>query len=396
MSMTDALLHKLLAPLIESGSDIGLYDSHALLTHVAQTLQTMFQTDLVVAYELIPETGGVPRLPPICVGSLQQPQAAHAVLANASHVGMLGDFIRHGQLVAEPDAASWCEMTRETADYSQFIACEQITSFLFVPLRWEQANLSALFLNFRRPMSLQALPVAAMETAIPLLSLAFSGVMASVSAPQNIHKRMAMAHTYYGGAVAMFKGQVDALQTEVERTLESPLPPPLLAQLDSVKHTVFDVMRNLVIDVSGDVLVDLEKMSLEKALRTTAAALRRAWPEGQRVNIDILPLQRAVERQPQRLRRLLYALVLEAMGNAIKHGGPAPYVHVDIVLEEGGITVQVIDHGCGFDRQQQSLSPHGLSFWVTYLPHLGGEFRVASQTGYGTVITAYLPVLAEI
>lgn len=370
-----------------------MYDKHALLTHIAQTLQTVFQTDLVVAYELIPETGGVPRLPPICVGSLQQPQIAHAALANASHIGMLGDFIRHGQMVAESDAASWCEMTRETADYSQFIDCEHITSFLFIPLRWEQINLSALFLNYRRPMSLQDLPMGDMETVAPLLSLAYSSVAASMSSHQNLHKRMAMAHTYYGGAVAMFKGQVDALQAEVERTLESPLPLPLRTQLDSLKHTVFDVMRNLVIDVSGDVLVDLEQMSLEKALRTTAAALRRAWPEGRQVNIDISPLPKVIERQPQQLRRLLYALVLEAMGNAIKHGGPAPFVHVDIIWEGGGITVQVIDHGCGFDRKNQSLSTHGLGFWMTYLPHLGGEFRVASQVGFGTVVTAYLPVL---
>ena len=135
-------------------------------------------------------------------------------------------------------------------------------------------------------------------------------------------------------------------------------------------------------------------MSLEKALRTTAAALRRAWPEGQRVTINISPLQKAIERQPPSLRRLLYALVLEAMGNAIKHGGPAPFVHVDIIWAEGSITVQVIDHGCGFDRQTQPLSPHGLGFWVAYLPHLGGEFRVASQSGFGTVVTACVPVLA--
>ena len=392
--MSDTLLHKLLAPLITRDPGTGMNDSHALLTHVAQTLQSEFQIDLVVAYELIPETGGVPRLPPICIGSLQQPQVASAVLATASHAGMLGDFIRHGQLVAEPDAASWCEMTRETADYSQFIACEQIASFLFVPLCVEQANLGALFLNFRQPMTQQTLPVAAMETAIPLLSLAYSSLRASVAAPQNSHKRMAMAHTYYGGAVAMFKGQVDTLQTEMERALGSPLPRPLLTQLDAVKHTVFDVMRNLVIDVSGDVLIDLEEMSLEKALRTTAAALRRAWPEGQRVTINISPLQKAIERQPPSLRRLLYALVLEAMGNAIKHGGPAPFVHVDIIWAEGSITVQVIDHGCGFDRQTQPLSPHGLGFWVAYLPHLGGEFRVASQTGFGTVVTACVPVLA--
>lgn len=392
--MTDALIHKLLAPL-RAGADGGaVRDSHALLTHVAQTLQTQFQADLVVAYELIPDTGGVPRLPPICLGPLRQPETAHSVLAGAGHVGMLGDFIRHGQLVAEPEALSWCEMTRDAADYSQLIACEQIASFLFIPLQWEEAKLGAIFLNFRRPMALAALPTADIETAVPLLSLAFSGVMASISAPQNLRKRMAMAHTYYGGAVAMFKGQVDALQLEVERALGQRLPASVLAQLDSVKHTVFDVMRNLVIDVSGDVLVDLEQMSLEKALRTTAAALRRAWPEGQRVTIDIPPLQKDVERQSLRLRRLLYALVLEAMGNAIKHGGPAPFVHVDIIWEEGGVTVQVIDHGCGFDRKKQSFSSHGLGFWATHLPHLGGEFRVASQPGFGTVVTARLPVLA--
>jgi len=49
--------------------------------------------------------------------------------------------------------------------------------------------------------------------------------------PQAHRKQMAVAHTYYGGAVAMFKGQMDTLQSEIETSLGSPLSQTLQDQL---------------------------------------------------------------------------------------------------------------------------------------------------------------------
>ncbi len=153
-------------------------------------------------------------------------------------------------------------------------------------------------------------------------------------------------------------------------------------------------MRNLVIDASGDLLVDLQTMSLWKALNTAVAALERAWPPHQQVKIDLHPIPIVIERQSLALRQLLYTLVLEAVGNAIKHGGPAPYINIDLNWADNQIFVQVIDHGQGFEPQLDQFSEYGLGFWQTYISdYLSGEFRVSSQPGFGTVVTATIPVI---
>lgn len=371
---------------------------HDLLLCAGEIIQEHWQTAVFVAYELIPEIGGVPQTPPVCLGTFQHEQQSLHVLAHVPHTGMLADFIRHGRPVFEKDAPSWCGIPStqpEQADYSRFIELEGIAAFLFLPLQWQQDRLGAIFLNFRDAAQLDEHLPTKMQGYTAVLALQLAHILKRSGLPQDHKKQMAVAHTYYGGAVAMFKGQVDALQEEIQDAIGGALPEAVQAQLDTVKRTVFDVMRNLVIDVSGDVLVDLKTMSLSKALNTTAAALQRAWPVGQKVTIDIPPIPAIIERQPMSLRRLLYALALELVGNAIKHGGPAPYVNVDISWAEHEIMVQVIDHGYGFDLKKQPFSEHGLGFWQDYIDgQLRGEFRVASQLGFGTVVTTKIPVLS--
>ncbi len=368
------------------------------LERVGAVFQTHWETAVFVAYELIPETGGVPRIPPVYLGNLHHPQESLKILSNVSHTGIMADFIRHGELVCEQDALSWCGLTSPKpgqTDYGQFLEQEHIATFLFLPLQWQQKRLGCIFLNFREAGTLNDSIQKEMQACTAVLSMQLAHITQQSHTPQAHKKQMAVAHTYYGGAVAMFKGQMDALQSEIETTFGNPLSQILQDQLSTVKHTVFEVMRNLVIDVSGDVLVDLKTMPLSKALNTTAAALQRAWPIDQKVTIDIPPIPSIVERQPLPMRQLLYAFVLELMGNSIKHGGPAPYINVDINWADNEVVVQVIDHGYGFDRQNQHFSEHGLGFWQHYIiTHLGGEFRVASQLGFGTVVTGRIPILS--
>ncbi|KAA3659302.1 MAG: hypothetical protein DWQ04_22750 [Chloroflexi bacterium] len=371
---------------------------HDYLERVGDVILKYWETAVFVAYELIPETGGVPRNPPICLGNLHHPQESLQILSNVSHTGIITDFIRHGELVSEQDASSWCGLSSpkpDQTDYGQFLKKENVSAFLFLPLQWQQKRLGCIFLNFRDAELLNDSLQKEVEACTAVLSMQLAHVTQRSNTPQSHRKQMAVAHTYYGGAVAMFKGQMDALQTEIETSLGSPLSQTLQEQLTTVKQTVFEVMRNLVIDVSGDVLVDLGTMSLSKALNTTAAALQRAWPVEQKVTIDIPPIPTSIEKQPMPMRQLLYAFVLELLGNSIKHGGPAPYINVDINWDENEVVVQVIDHGYGFDRKNQQFSEHGLGFWQNYIiSHLGGEFRVASQLGFGTVVTGKIPILS--
>ena len=384
--------------LTESWQPEEIESGHGYLERVGEIFCQYWKTAVFVAYELIPETGGVPRVPPICRGPLQQSDQSEMTLAGISHTGIVTDFIRHGEFVIEKDASSWCGLSSPKSgntDYSQFLEQEKIVSFMFLPLQWQQKRLGCIFLNFRDAVDLNDGMQKELEACMAVLSMQMAHVTQQTHNPQAHKKQMAVAHTYYGGAVAMFKGQMDTLQLEIEAATVGELPQTVQEQLSTVKHTVFDVMRNLVIDVSGDVLVDLTTMSLSKALNTTAAALQRAWPIDQKVTIDIPPIPAIVERQPLPMRQLLYAFVLELLGNSIKHGGPAPYINVDINWSDNEVGVQVIDHGYGFDRNNQPFSEHGLGFWQNYIvEHLGGEFRVASQLGFGTVVTGKIPILS--
>jgi signal transduction histidine kinase len=74
------------------------------------------------------------------------------------------------------------------------------------------------------------------------------------------------------------------------------------------------------------------------------------------VQIDVDPIPQLIEHQPLPLRELLYTLVLEGLGNAVKHGGPAPYIHIGLRWRNNQINIQIIDHGCGFDRETRPLS----------------------------------------
>jgi nitrate/nitrite-specific signal transduction histidine kinase len=352
------------------------------------------QADLVVAYELIPETGGVPRTRPNCQGNWHLPEQSQSLLETNSHRGAVSRFIGDWQPVYEQDALLW-QQTHQTdqLNYAQFIQCEAIQSFVFLPVAGQQAKLAALLFNFRNKRYVNNTERRILQACTALIGSHMMQQTPGMAQAPKKHK--AIAHTLYGKVAVMFKGQLDALEIEMRQALTDGLPPQLLDHLQGARNTVFESMRNLVIDASGDLLVDLQTMTLWKALNTAVAALKRAWPPHQQVKIDLHPIPIVIERQSLVLRQLLYTLVLEAVGNAIKHGGPAPYINIDLNWADNQIFVQIIDHGQGFYPQIDQFSEYGLGFWQTYISdELNGTFRVSSQPGFGTVVTATIPVIS--
>ncbi len=379
--------------LIELNGTDSLPPPPTLLANAAAMMNQYLQADLVVAYELIPETGGVPRTRPNCQGNWRLPEQSQRLLETDLHRGVISRFIGDWQPVYEQDALLW-QQTHQTDqhDYAQFIQHEAIQSFVFLPVAGQQAKLAALLFNFRSKRYVNNDERRILHACTALIGSHIMQPTSGIAHAPKKHK--AIAHTLYGKVAVMFKGQLDALEIEIRQALADGLPPQLLEHLQSARNTVFESMRNLVIDASGDLLVDLQTMSLWKALNTAVAALKRAWPPHQLVKIDLHPIPIVIERQSLALRQLLYTLVLEAVGNAIKHGGPAPYINIDLNWADNQIFVQVIDHGQGFDPQIDQFSEYGLGFWQTYISEdLNGEFRVSSQPGFGTVVTATIPVI---
>ena len=329
-------------------------------------------------------------MPPIIQGTLLAEEQLAAITAVAAYTSTLGDLIRYGQPYYEPDAQTWSRV-RPDSDLPHFIHQENIHSFASLPICHKQHKLGLLLLAYRQQ---ETWPQARRQLLAACTLLIGTCLAEASNATQHKDDRIATAHTLYGNIANILKGRLDALEAEVMQAFGEAVPPHLATQLRKAKALAFEEMRHLVIEAAGDLLVDLEKMSLYKSLHTTAVALQRAWPSQQIVQIDIDPIPHIIEHQPLPLRKLLYTLVLEGLGNAVKHGGPAPYIHVAMRWRDSQIYVQVIDHGCGFDLKTRPFSPYGLGYWQHYISQqLHGAFQVSSQPGFGTVINVQIPII---
>lgn len=97
------------------------------------------------------------------------------------------------------------------------------------------------------------------------------------------------------------------------------------------------------------------------------------------------------------LAKVLYRVILEACGNAVRHGGCSSIdVHLATLPRE--VHLVITDNGCGFDSYQvTTLLPEkhyglGLHNIVHSVQNCGGSVSIDSTIGHGTQINVYLPL----
>ena len=115
-------------------------------------------------------------------------------------------------------------------------------------------------------------------------------------------------------------------------------------------------------------------------------------------------LQSFAQRQPGRIsvtaidgrfqpetEAALYFCCLEAVQNALKHGGDDAHIAVRLHVIAGELRLEVRDTGAGFDPTvpQNGL---GLQSMRDRLEAIGGRVEIASQPGRGTVVAAAAPI----
>ena len=165
-----------------------------------------------------------------------------------------------------------------------------------------------------------------------------------------------------------------------------------------VRQTVGEA-RRIIADLRPTALDDF---GLKSAIRLHLDTLRA---EGWRIAYkDSL----SDERLPAATETAIFRVVQEALNNVGKHAGTK---RVDLSLEqhpaegtspgEGGrVRIQIRDYGRGFVPESSAsrggpgerVGMTGMRERVTLL---GGEFRVASRPGVGTLIVAEIPLLVE-
>jgi signal transduction histidine kinase len=147
-----------------------------------------------------------------------------------------------------------------------------------------------------------------------------------------------------------------------------------------------DKLRALIVELRPAALDDL---GTEEAIRDLADRARR---RGLEVSLAI-DLAYEQGREPGRhagdLETTIYRIVQEALTNATKHGG-ARRAAVEIQEDHGTVRVLVRDDGDGFDPTEKT-DGFGLLGMQERAELLGGTFRVESEPGKGTTVSATLP-----
>ena len=82
---------------------------------------------------------------------------------------------------------------------------------------------------------------------------------------------------------------------------------------------------------------------------------------------------------------LVFRIIQEAIGNAVKHGGPT---QIDIYLDyiPGGLYLSVTDNGSGFNAEAKMTHGIGLNNMQVRAAMLKGDLKVTSELNKGTTI----------
>ncbi len=223
----DQLLTSLLIELNGPDSPVP---PHTLLTNAAAMMNQYLQADLVVAYELIPETGGVPRTRPSCQGNWHLSKQSQLLLETNSHRGAVSHFIGGWQPVFEQDAPQWQQTHQaDQSHYTQFIQHEAIQSFIFLPVAGQQTKLAALLFNFRNKRYVNDNERRILQACTALIGSHMMQQAPGIAQAPKKHK--AIAHTLYGKVAVIFKGQLDALEIQIRQALTDDIPPQLIEHL---------------------------------------------------------------------------------------------------------------------------------------------------------------------
>jgi len=149
---------------------------------------------------------------------------------------------------------------------------------------------------------------------------------------------------------------------------------------ESVINEMYTELRNICFDLMPQTLV---KRGLMPALKEFGAQLNRT----DKINCEVLVFANN-ERLPELIEISLFRVTQEWVNNVLKYSG-ADHVTIQLIHEEGEITLTIEDNGNGFDPQDfYNGTGNGWKNIQTRLNQIKGEFDLDSRTGIrGTMMT---------
>jgi signal transduction histidine kinase len=132
------------------------------------------------------------------------------------------------------------------------------------------------------------------------------------------------------------------------------------------------------------------KAGLLEALRTEIEYINFVKSPLCRLEIIGDPVEMSPDRQT-----LLFRIIQETIGNALKHAKPTSIL---IVLEYNNdiLTVSITDNGKGFDldSQDETITGLGLANMQLRAKLLGGDLKIQSKEGKGTTLSLTIAINA--
>jgi two-component system sensor histidine kinase UhpB len=186
--------------------------------------------------------------------------------------------------------------------------------------------------------------------------------------------------------------QLAALKLNLERLRHS--HPQLAEEMrltDSLEITD-DVMRQI-----GDTSLDLRPSILDD-FGLSPAVCWYARQQEKRSGLHIVVRASEVERRlPDHIETAAFRIVQEAVSNAIRHGGGAAHISVELAIDQNWLSLNISDDGCGFNPEALTHSDGetggmGLLSMRERAELLGGQFRLQAAPGAGASVEARLPL----
>jgi PAS domain S-box-containing protein len=183
---------------------------------------------------------------------------------------------------------------------------------------------------------------------------------------------------------AMFSMTLLSRSIEILLERDPAQVPERLADLRELQRDALAEMRALIFELRPG---NIEEHGLVQALRTHSASLsgRIGLPVVLEADPDV-----ALDRPPIEVEEALYRIAQEALHNVVKHAG-AHEVRLGVNRVPEGVRMTVADDGRGFDPSAVPDGHLGLAGMRARAERLGGQLRVMTGPGEGTLIDVIVP-----
>jgi signal transduction histidine kinase len=159
-------------------------------------------------------------------------------------------------------------------------------------------------------------------------------------------------------------------------------------QLPIIQTSLQQAMQEMRAIAAGFGLPQLENLSFAELLKRVVRSHEQRT--GTRVEVSYDPIPEPLDLP---IKIAAYRLIQEALNNAYRHAaGIGQSVRIEHTADS--LVICVSDQGSGFDvARQLGWGEHlGLSGMRGRVESLGGSFRIESEAGHGTRVTAQLPL----